>query len=81
MAKRFPLWISLEEHGIVGGLGSALLEWLAEYAESSLQLRRLGVPDSFINVLGNQEYIRAQLGLDAKGLYKSILQFNSEHYS
>ena len=34
----------------IGGLGSALLEWIAEYAES-LYFAYLGL-DSFINVLG-----------------------------
>ena len=68
MAVRFPRWLSLEEHGITGGLGSALLEWLAEQQGFSVRLRRLGVPDAFLHELGNQAYTRGRLGLDAGGL-------------
>lgn len=74
MAKRFSRWISLEEHGITGGLGSALLEWNAERDESNLKLQRLGVPDLFIHELGNQSYTRKNLGLDAEGLAQSFRQ-------
>ena len=47
MAERFPRWISLEEHGITGGVGSALLEWLSEHDVQPIRLKRLGAPDAF----------------------------------
>ena len=72
MAKRFPRWLSLEEHSIIGGLGTALLEWLADRKGPSIRLQRLGVPDRFLHELGNQAYTRRQLGLDAAGLANSI---------
>jgi transketolase len=72
MAERFRLWLSLEEHGITGGLGTALLEWLADRDGPAIRLRRLGVPDAFLHELGNQAYARQQLGLDAGGLAQSI---------
>lgn len=72
IAQRFPHWLSLEEHGITGGLGSALLEWLAERDGSPIRLKRLGVPDAFLHELGNQAYTRRQLGLDAAGLAQTI---------
>jgi len=74
MAKRFQSWISLEEHGITGGLGSALLEWLSERKGTPVSLKRLGVPDAYLHELGNQSYTRCQLGLDAAGLAESIRQ-------
>jgi transketolase len=74
MAERFSFWLSLEEHGIIGGVGSALLEWNAERDGSSISLKRLGVPDAFIHELGNQSYTRSRLGLDAEGLMKSFRQ-------
>ena len=72
MAKRFPYWSTLEEHGITGGLGSALLEWLADHDGASVRLRRLGVPDRYLHELGNQKYTRRQLGLDAEGIANNI---------
>ena len=74
MAERFPRWLSLEEHGITGGLGSALLEWMAKRDSNTIRLRQLGVPDAFIHALGNQSYVRHQLGLDADGLARTISQ-------
>lgn len=74
MAQRFPRWLSLEEHGVTGGLGSALLEWLAEQGGPYIRLRRLGVPDAFLHKLGNQSYMRSQLGLDADGLARTFRQ-------
>lgn len=72
MAERYQLWLSLEEHGITGGLGSALLEWLADRGQHAIRMRRLGVPDMFQHELGNQAYARRRLGLDAMGIAKSI---------
>jgi transketolase len=72
MAQRFTRWISLEEHGITGGLGSALLEWIEDREGATICLKRLGVPDSFLHELGNQEYMRSKLGLDAEGLASSF---------
>jgi transketolase len=73
MARRFPFWLSLEEHGIIGGLGSALLEWLSVRDGLNVRIKRLGVPDAFIHELGNQTYTRSRLGLDAAGLSKTLL--------
>jgi transketolase len=73
MAKRFSLWFSLEEHSIVGGLGSALLEWSAEQARPLIRIKRLGVPDIFIHELGSQSFTRRRLGLDAGSLAQLIL--------
>jgi transketolase len=72
MAKRFPRWLSLEEHGITGGLGSALLEWLADNQVTNVRLRRLAVPDTYLHELGNQAYTRSRLGLDAESLFRSF---------
>jgi transketolase len=72
MTKRFPRWLSLEEHSMTGGMGSALLEWLADRPFSGVSLRRLGVPDAFLHELGNQSYTRSTLGLDADGLARAF---------
>jgi transketolase len=73
MAQRFRSWVSVEEHGVTGGLGSALLEWLADRRGPAIRLQRLGVPDAFLHELGNQTYARHQLGLDAEGIAQRII--------
>ena len=75
ISDNFTHWITLEEHGIVGGLGTSIIEWLSDSNNSKIiNLKRLGVPKQFINKLGNQEYTRNQLGLDCLGIKKQILE-------
>lgn len=74
MAQRFSRWVSLEEHGITGGLGSALLEWMAERDSPHIRLKRIGTPDAFLHELGNQSYTRRRLGIDVAGLAQSFRQ-------
>tara|TARA_B100000700_G_scaffold331081_1_gene461272 strand:+ start:2866 stop:3786 length:921 start_codon:yes stop_codon:yes gene_type:complete len=71
--KQFKSWITIEEHSLIGGLGSALLEWESELkAKSRIRIERIGVPDKFIHELGNQQFTRKQLGLDSNGIIKKI---------
>ena len=75
IAERFTHWITLEEHGIVGGLGTSIMEWLYDSNNvNNITLKMLGVPKQFINKLGNQEYTRNQLGLDCLGIKRKILE-------
>jgi len=53
---------SLEEHNIIGGLGSALAEVIAESGKG-IKFKRIGVPDQFSHYIGNQKYIKKQFGL------------------
>lgn len=54
LAERFSHIVAIEEHGLVGGLGSALLEF---YNENGIAARitRCGIPDRFIDKLANQK--------------------------
>ena len=75
ISKNFTHWITLEEHGIIGGLGTSIIEWLSDTDNSrQINLKRLGVPKLFINKLGNQEFTRNQLELDCYGIKKQILE-------
>ncbi len=69
----YQKWITLEEHGINGGLGSTLIEWIADNDKfDKVKIHRLGVPEIFINELGNQAYVRNRLGIDKDGIVKFI---------
>lgn len=59
-ANKVRAMITLEEHSILGGLGSAIAEIIAE---NGLQLpfRRFGIQDRFTTEVGKQEYL---LGLN-----------------
>jgi len=72
MAQRFTRWLTLEEHGIIGGFGTALLEWQSERNGPTISIKRLGVPDRFIHELGDQSYSRHLLGLDSTKLAQTF---------
>ena len=67
--KKYKYWITLEEHGIIGGLGSTILEWISERQYGhEIKLHRIGAPTKFINKLGNQSFVRNSLGIDSEGI-------------
>tara|TARA_Y100001968_G_scaffold320612_1_gene353807 strand:+ start:408 stop:1328 length:921 start_codon:yes stop_codon:yes gene_type:complete len=73
ISKKFKAWITLEEHGINGGLGSTIIEWASDNEKlNGLRIKRLGVNSLFINELGNQNYTRKKLGLDKEGILRAI---------
>ena len=56
--------VTLEEHNIIGGLGSAAAEAMAEHGVAG-RLRRLGLPDEFAHAVGSQSYLLDRYGLAA----------------
>jgi len=63
---------TLEEHSIVGGLGSAVAEYLAEADCPKIVFKRLGVPSLFSPHIGSQEYMLAQHGLSCEAAAQTI---------
>jgi transketolase len=59
--------LTVEEHSLLGGLGSAVAEVLAENGVGTA-FRRLGVPSAFARTAGSQEYLRTCFGLDEDGV-------------
>jgi transketolase len=68
--SRFDVVVTIENHSIVGGLGSAVSEAVAELGLRS-RVRRLGVPDAWAPA-GSLEHIRSELGLDAAGIAEAV---------
>jgi 1-deoxy-D-xylulose-5-phosphate synthase len=60
--------LTVEENALQGGFGSAVLELFEEKKMSNLRVRRLGVPDTFVEH-GTQEELRRKFGLDADGIF------------
>lgn len=54
--------LTLEEHNIIGGLGSAVAEVIAESGKG-VKFKRIGIPDEFSHYIGSQKYIKKQFGL------------------
>lgn len=55
--------LTIEEHSIVGGLGGAVAEVLAQHAGRYVPFRILGLPDDFCRVVGSQDFLRGKMGL------------------
>ena len=66
------LLVTLEEHSSIGGLGSAVAEWLAASRLASPFLS-LNAGDSFAQSTGSQQYHRADRGLTAEQVSARIL--------
>ncbi|TAK34807.1 MAG: transketolase [Chloroflexota bacterium] len=63
---------TVEEHSIVGGLGSAVAEVLLEAGIGQINFRRIGLRDGFSSQVGDQDYLRAHYDLDADGILRTI---------
>jgi len=68
--KKFSKVVTLEDGTVTGGLGSAVLEFMADNNYSAT-VRRLGVPDSFIEQ-GTVEELHKLCGYDAEGIARTI---------
>lgn len=64
--------VTLEEHSIIGGLGSAVAEVLADSGETRISFKRLGVASAFANVVGSQEFLREQNGLSTQAILQAV---------
>ena len=64
--SRFNKIITLEDASIVGGLGSAVIEYMNDNSYKAKVLR-LGIPDRFVEH-GTQEELYAECGFDANGI-------------
>ncbi len=62
-----PFVITVEEGALMGGFGSAVLELASDEQIDAGHVRRLGVPDSFIEH-GDRAELLADLKLDAQGI-------------
>jgi 1-deoxy-D-xylulose-5-phosphate synthase len=68
LAATHELVVTVEEHQIMGGAGSAVLEVLANTGTRALLL---GLPDRFIDH-GDSAKLLSSVGLDGEGIYRSI---------
>jgi 1-deoxy-D-xylulose-5-phosphate synthase len=67
LARKVGRVITIEEHALMGGFGSAVLELFEELDLTRVQIRRLGIPDLLVEQ-GTQAAMRARFGLSAEGI-------------
>jgi len=63
---------TIEEHSVIGGLGGAVAEVLAEANLTLHYFKRIGLNDTFSSMVGDQDFLRVQYGLDSSGILGTI---------
>lgn len=71
-ADRTQLFVTVEEHAVMAGAGSAVNEYLAK-AQILKPILNLGLPDQFLAQATHSEMLR-DCGLDAQGIEKAVNQ-------
>jgi transketolase len=74
-ARETQLIVTIEEHSVIGGLGSATAELLMDENVTQGRFKRIGIVDKFSSKVGDQDYLRGEHGLDAAGIAATIQQF------
>ncbi len=71
-AKETGKIVTVEEHSVIGGLGSAVVDCLAE--QCPVPVKKIGIQDVF-GESGPAAKLIEKYGLDGKGVYNAIKQF------
>ncbi len=68
--KKFKKIITVEDGTVIGGFGSAVIEFMNQHNYNS-RIRTLGIPDSFIEQ-GTQRQLYKECGFDPAGIAESV---------
>ena len=71
-AKETGRIITIEEHNLSGGLGSAVAEVLADEGCLDVKFKRLALPDVFVHDVGSQQFLRDKYGLSLADMENAI---------
>lgn len=80
LARSHGSIVTVEDHYLSAGFGSAVMELLEEHGLSEVRVLRLGFPDKLIEH-GTQSLLLAKYGLDGDGIYSSVRDFVARKYS
>lgn len=64
--------ITVEEHVINGGLGSAVAEVLMDEGRGDVRFRRIALPDAYVSKVGSHEWLLEQFGLGVNAIADGI---------
>jgi transketolase len=70
--SQFDLVVTLEEHSLIGGLGSAIAEWYVDNSEREVKILRLGTRDEFLYTTIHQNEARDLYGLSPEKIADTI---------
>lgn len=71
--RKFKKVITVEDGCLMGGFGSAVLEWMMDHGYQA-QVKRLGIPDAVIEH-GEQIELQRECGFDPEGIAEAVRSF------
>jgi len=74
IAAKFSRIITIEDGTVVGGFGSAVLEFMAANNYNP-EVRMLGIPDRIVEH-GKPEELHKECGFDAAGIVRTVMEFS-----
>ncbi|PKR81446.1 1-deoxy-D-xylulose-5-phosphate synthase [Brumimicrobium salinarum] len=74
--SKFDKVITIEDGCLMGGMGSAILEFMVDQGYTS-KVKRLGIPDEYIHH-GTQQELYADVGFDVNGIIKTVVEMMPE---
>ena len=71
-ARQHGAIVTVEEHNLSGGFGSAVAEVLAEAGGAGAKLVRVALDDRYSCIVGSQKYLRKQYGIDVQAIVDKV---------
>ncbi|MEA3429247.1 MAG: transketolase C-terminal domain-containing protein, partial [Thermodesulfobacteriota bacterium] len=78
LTKKIPRIITVEENVCQGGFGSAVLECLNDEGITGFCLKRIGIPDIFVEH-GPQDFLRKKYRIDASAIVEAAKKIVAGH--
>jgi len=73
IASRYEAIVSIEEHNVMGGLGSIIADSLLALGPSAMpKLVKLGLQDVYTSIVGSQSYLRKHYGLMSEDVVRAV---------
>jgi transketolase len=69
--KRYRVIITVEENNFLGGLGSTIASIITKYSIKCIH-KIVSTNDKTLKIVGDQEFLRKQLGMDANSLVSKV---------
>jgi transketolase len=74
LARSARLIVTVEEGTLIGGLGSAVIDQLVDRQISPMPpIRRLGIPDIFLDDYGSQDSLMGACGLQSEQIADAVV--------
>lgn len=78
LVRKIPFVITIEENALAGGFGSAVIEALCDDSVNPFYIKRLGLPDRFIEH-GSASALRTSCGLDVQSVIDTVRELFEQH--